>query len=116
MDMASGIMGEIKRSPYTSVAALACILAMPALWMLKADAGEMKSARAEVAEVRAEMRREFATSQLDGVRRELFEIDLRIKTLEREGIAVDRLLYQRRDELQSQQRLLEARLQAMGKS
>ena len=49
-------------------------------------------------------------------RRELFDIDLRIRTLERENISVDRLLYERRDQLQQQQRLLEARLQAMDKS
>lgn len=113
MDIAGGIVSEIKRSPYTSLAALACFLALPVVWVMKADAGETNSVRTEVAEVRAEMRREFATSQLEGVRRELFDIDLRIKTLEREGIAVDRLLYQRRDELQSQQRRLEAKLQAL---
>lgn len=116
MDMASGIVGEIKRSPYTSVAALGCFLALPVIWVMKADAGETKSVRTEVAEVRSEMRREFAAGELNNVRRELFDIDLRIRTLERENIAVDRLLYERRDQLQQQQRLLEARLQALDKS
>jgi hypothetical protein len=63
--------------------------------------------------VRTTVQRESTTTELSNVRRELFDIDLRIKTLERDNIAVDRLLYQRRDELQAQTRRLEAKLASL---
>jgi hypothetical protein len=121
MDMASGIMGEVRRSPYTSIAALASFLlscsAIPFLYSIKADASEVTKANAalseQIAEVRDTVRRESAQGELNNVARELFDITIRISTLEREHINVDQLLYQRRDTLQAQQRRLEARLQAM---
>lgn len=113
MDMAGGIMGEVKRHPYTSVTAFACLLAIPAMWTMKADAGDVNAIKAQIAEVRKTVQRESASTELNNVRRELFDISLRINTLERENVNVDRLLYERRDTLQSQQRLLESRLQKM---
>lgn len=117
MDMATGVIAEMKRHPYTSLSALGClficIVVLPFMWTRKADAADVQGVKEQVSVVRSEMRREFATTELNNVRRELFDIDLRIKTLEREDINVDPLLYRRRDDLLSQQRLLEARLQAM---
>jgi hypothetical protein len=121
MDITSGIMGEIKRSPYTSIAALASLLlsssAIPFMYSTKADAAEVTRNNAalseQIAEVRNTVRRESAQGELNNVRRELFDISLRINTLERERINVDELLYQRREALQAQQRDLEAKLAAM---
>jgi septal ring factor EnvC (AmiA/AmiB activator) len=113
MDMASGIMGEVRRSPYTSVTALACLIGMPFIYTLKADAGDVRALQQQIAEVRETVRRESAQGELNNVRRELFDITLRINTLERERINVDELLYRRRDELTAAQRRLEAKLQAM---
>lgn len=121
MDLASGIMGEIKRSPYTSVAALASLLlsgsAIPFMYSTKADAAEVTRQNAalseQLAEVRNTVRRESAQGELNNVRRELFDITLRINTLERERINVDDILYSRREQLQAQQRDLEAKLATM---
>jgi hypothetical protein len=120
MEMATGVIAEMKRHPYTSLSALGCLcicgVALPFMWSRKADAADVQGVKEQVAEVRADMRREFATAELKDVRRELFDLDLRIRTLERENINVDQLLYRRRDDLLAQQRLLEARLQAMDRS
>lgn len=106
-------MVEIKRHPYTSVTALACLLAIPVMYSLKADASDVKALAAQISEVRDTVRRESTVGQLDSVRRELFDINLRIAALERENTAVDVLLYKRRDELLAQQRRLESLIQAM---
>lgn len=106
-------MGEIKRSPYTSVAALGCLSLSAYLWLNTASAGDVNALQQQIAEVRETVRRESAKGELNNVRRELFDITLRINTLEREHINVDDLLYRRRDELTAAQRRLEAKLQAM---
>lgn len=117
MDMASGIMGEVRRHPYTSVAALGCFLflsfAFPVLYARKAEASEVSALKAQIAELSETVRRESAQGELKNVQRELFDITLRINTLERERIEVDPLLYQRRETLQAQQRRLEAKLATM---
>lgn len=110
MDMTAGLMGEIKRHPYTTVTAMLCFAAMPVVWTMSARAGDMQKLEDKIVAVETTVRRESAASELNSVRRELFDVDLRIRTLEREGINVDILLYKRRDDLQLQQRLLEARL------
>ena len=106
-------MGEIKRHPYTSVSALLCLVLMPIMWGMKADASDLKSLAEQIAQVQATVQRESTNGELSSVRRELFDINLRIATLERENLSVDVLLYKRRDELLAQQRRLEALLQAM---
>lgn len=115
--MAGGIVGEIKRSPYTSLAALASFTALfvagPVFYSQKADAADVQRLEEKIAAVEQTVRRESAQGELNNVRRELFDITLRINTLERENINVDRLLYERRDALESQRRILEAKLQAM---
>jgi hypothetical protein len=112
--MAEGIMGEIKRHPYTSVSALGCLMlcavVLPFMWNNKASAGDVHSLEDKIAAVENTVRRESAATELNNVRRELFDVDLRIRTLERENINVDVLLYKRRDDLQSSQRQLEAKL------
>lgn len=117
MDMAGGIMGEIKRSPYTSLAALLsftfCTVAAPSLYSQKADAADVQKLERQIADVSATVRRESAQGELNNVTRELFDITMRINTLERENINVDPLLYKRRGDLQAQQRRLEAKLQSM---
>lgn len=114
MDMATGVIAEMKRHPYTSMSALGClaicIVALPFIWSNKASAGDVKRLEQQIAAVDLTVRRESAATELNNVRRELFDVDLRIRTLERENINVDTLLYKRRDDLQAQQRLLEARL------
>jgi Tfp pilus assembly protein PilO len=116
-DIAGGIMGEIKRHPYTSVSALMCLaicfVAMPFMWSAKADAGDVKALAAQIAEVRETVQKESTAGELSNVRRELFDISLRISTLERANEGVDAILYRRRDTLLAQQRDLEAKLQAM---
>jgi len=111
-------MGEIKRHPYTSVAALACLgfcmVAVPLLYTQKADAGDVQQVTAtlskDMADLRGTLLRESAQGELNNVRRELFNINMRIKELEDKGLAVELLLYQRRDDLLAQQRMLEAKL------
>lgn len=124
MDMVGGIMGEVKRHPYTSIAALAsfvmCVSSIPFIYSTKADASEVTRQNAalsqQLAEVRQTVRRESAQGELNNVRRELFDITLRINTLEKENITVDALLYQRRETLQAQQRDLEAKLRVLDES
>jgi septal ring factor EnvC (AmiA/AmiB activator) len=117
MDMVGGIVGEIKRSPYTSLAAMLsfvfCTVAGPTLYSAKADAADVQKLERQIAEVRDTVRRESAQGEINNVQRELFDITLRINTLERENINVDPLLYKRKDDLMAQQRRLEAKLQAM---
>lgn len=124
MDLATGVIAEMKRNPYTSLSALMClgltITGGPWMFVQKADAADVNALKdqlaaqsAQIAEVRQVVRRESAQGELNNVRRELFDITLRINTLERERINVDQLLYQRREALQAQQRDLEARLASM---
>jgi len=111
-------MGEIKRHPYTSCAALACLgfcmVAIPLLYTQKADAGDVQQVTStlskDMADLRGTVLRESAQSELNSVRRELFDINMRIKALEDQDLAVELLLYQRRDDLLAQQRFLEAKL------
>lgn len=120
MDMAGGIMGELKRHPYTSVSALGClalaIVAFPVMWVQKADAADVQNLERQIANLSQTVRRESAQGELNSVQRELFDLTLRINTLERENINVDPLLYKRRDDLQAQQRRLEAKLDAMDRN
>lgn len=83
------------------------------MYTLKADAGDVKALVAQITEVRETVKRESALGELRNVRRELFDITLRISTLDKMRMEVDVILYQRRDELQAQQRRLEALIQAM---
>ena len=106
-------MGEVKRHPYTSVAALACVIALPVVWTFKANASDVDAVVSQVAQLSETVKREATQSELRAVERELFDISFRISTLERENQGVDALLYRRRDDLRAQQRRLEALLQAM---
>lgn len=119
MDMVGGIMGEIKRNPYTSIAAMLsfvfCTVAGPTLYSAKADAADVQKLERQIADVSDTVRRESAQGELNNVTRELFDITMRINTLERENINVDELLYKRRSDLTVQQRRLEAKLAAMDK-
>lgn len=114
MDMATGVIAEMKRHPYTSLSALGClvmcIVVLPFMWARKADASDVNRLEQTMAAVEQTVRREATATELNNVRRELFDVDLRIRTLERENIAVDTLLYKRRDDLQASLRQLEARL------
>lgn len=113
VDLAGGIINEMKRHPYTSISALLCLMAVPVLFLNKADAGDVRALTAQIAEVRETVRRESTLAELRNVRRELFDINLRISQLEKVAMQVDDLLVQRREDLQAQQRRLEALLQAM---
>lgn len=117
MDITGGIMGEIKRSPYTSLAALLsftfCTVAAPTLYSQKADAADVHKLEEKLDAVEQTVRRESAQGELNNVARELFDITLRINTLERENINVDPLLYKRRQDLEDARRRLESKLQAM---
>jgi hypothetical protein len=117
MDMTSGIMGEIRRHPYTSIAAMLsfafCVSVAPVMYSQKADAADVQQLEDKIAAVIETVKRESAQGELNNVARELFDISIRINTLERENINVDPLLYKRRDELQIQQRRLEAKLQSL---
>lgn len=117
VDMAGGVIGEMKRNPYTSLSALLCLFLTigggPWLYVDKASAADVNELKAQIAEVRQVVRRESAQGELNNVRRELFDVTLRINTLERERINVDDMLYARKEALQAQQRDLEAKLRAM---
>ncbi len=106
-------MNEVKRSPYTSISALLCVFAMPFLYTAKADTGDVNALAAQIADVRYTVKRESTLGELRNVQRELFDISLRIASLEKLHMEIDTLLYQRREELQVQQRRLEALIQSM---
>lgn len=123
--MLEGIMSEVKQHPYTSISALGCFLfssvAIPFLWANKASAGDVQGltqqilnvqveSTRQIGEVKLTVRRESTSTELNNVRRELFDVDLRIHALERENINVDPLLYRRRDDLTASQRILEVKL------
>jgi len=106
-------MGEVKRSPYTSVTAGVCLVVVVWLAFNKADASDTKSLSAQISELGRTVKRDSVNAELRDIRSELFELNLRITSQEREGTAVDILLLRRRDELLAQQRRLESMLQAM---
>jgi hypothetical protein len=106
-------MGEVKRSPYTTVTAGVCLVLVCALIYRKADASDVESLKTQISELGQTMRRESASAELRDIRSELFEINLAISKQEREGQPVDILLLRRREELLAQQRRLESLLQAM---
>ncbi len=106
-------MGEVKRHPYTSVSALLCLLALPAIYITKADASDVQAINTKFASLEKTFKRESTLGALERIEGELFEINLRISTLQREDQPVDSLLLKRRDDLLSQQRRLEAQLRTM---
>lgn len=110
-------MGEIKRHPYTSVSALACLLACvvggPFILSTKADASDVRALSQQIAQVRGDQKRDFTEGELRQVNSELFQITYRISELERAGQPVELMLYKRRDDLLGQQRRLEAQLRDM---
>jgi hypothetical protein len=115
--LAEGIMGEIRRHPYTSVTALLClglvIVGGPTIWAKKADAADVQALSKQIKDLSHSVRRDSTQGELSKIRSELFDISLRIRAAERTGADVDVILLQRREELLAQQRRLEASLQSM---
>jgi hypothetical protein len=117
VDLTGGVIAEMKRNPYTSLSALLCLCLTfaggPFLYTNKADASDLQALDRKITALDITVKRESAQGELNNVRRELFDLTLRINTLERENINVDPLLYNRREALQAQQRDLEAKLRDM---